>query len=1021
MQLLKKEESTKKNFDKSEKLLLSLVNNLPQVFWLTSTKDYEKVEYISSSFEDIWQIKPNEIYEDPRIWTKNIHEEDRQRVSKEFERFKEGKEEYFTEYRIVRKDGSIRWILDKAFWIKNDQGKIERLAGIAEDITERKKHDENIKESELRYRELYNNMSTCVAIYDAIDQGKDFVIKGINKSGEEKSKVKIKEIKGKRVSEVFPSVKEIGLFDVLKRVYATGKPEYLPTKVYKDDRISEWVENYVYKLPFGEIVAIYDDVSERKKAEEALKDSEDKFRSIFDSAQDAIFIINKEDRFIDANKKASKIFGYTKEEILNMSVSDFQAPEVKGIPGTLIKSELEKYKWNTFEALDIDKYGNKISVEISQSLFNLKGEEVVINIVRDVSRRKNMEDKLRESEHHYRGIFENSPIAIWEEDYSLIKKEIDKLKKSGIKNIKEYLDNNMDFVKKCVPLVKILNFNPSVLKLYGATNKREYLDNLTNIFSDSSFNVFKESMICIAEGKTHFYKEDKNHTIDGKDIDVLLTWSVVPGYEKNYEKVYVSTLDISVQKNAENQIKESEKRFRLLFDSVQAGVIVQSVNSKIVHANNNALESFGLLKKDMLDKTSTDPIWNMVLEDGTPVKGEDHPSMITIRTGKPLKDQIRGIYGDDPNKMRWLKINTRPIIDEKTNTFEEVLITFDDITDLKKYEKKLKESEEKYRRIVDTSNEGIWAIDENHVTTFVNPKMAEMLGYSPEEMLGQRFENFIFKEDLTELSNKMKLRREGLSEVYERRYIKKNGEGLYANVSATPMFDGHGNFKGSFVMITDITERKKNEMIIEELNDNLKLLNKILRHDISNDLTVVSIAIEMMATKEENIKNKAFSAINRSVNLIEKIRILESTMSTKYTLKKINIDQVLNVIKKTYPSVNVKISGECDVMADEAFISVIDNIINNSITHGKTDRIDIEINSDEDLCWMKISDYGKGIPDEIKDRIFDEEFSYGETRGTGLGLYIVKKTIERYGGSIKLEDTHPKGATFIITLNKSKL
>jgi hypothetical protein len=81
VQLLKKEESTKKNFDKSEKLLLSLVNNLPQVFWLTSTKDYEKVEYISSSFEDIWQIKPNEIYEDPRIWTKNIHEEDRQRVS----------------------------------------------------------------------------------------------------------------------------------------------------------------------------------------------------------------------------------------------------------------------------------------------------------------------------------------------------------------------------------------------------------------------------------------------------------------------------------------------------------------------------------------------------------------------------------------------------------------------------------------------------------------------------------------------------------------------------------------------------------------------------------------------------------------------------------------------------------------------------------------------------------------------------------------------------------------------------
>ena len=105
-------------------------------------------------------------------------------------------------------------------------------------------------------------------------------------------------------------------------------------------------------------------------------------------------------------------------------------------------------------------------------------------------------------------------------------------------------------------------------------------------------------------------------------------------------------------------------------------------------------------------------------------------------------------------------------------------------------------------------------------------------------------------------------------------------------------------------------------------------------------------------------------------------------------------------------------------MADEAFTSVIDNIVNNAIIHGKTDKIDIEVTSDKNICQIMIIDYGKGIPDEIKKRIFDEEFSYGENRGTGLGLYIVKKNIERYGGTIEVKDTKPHGATFIIKLSK---
>ena len=654
--------------------------------------------------------------------------------SEEFKSFKEGKEEYFTKYRIVRKDGSIRWILDKAFWIKDDQGKIEQLAGIAEDITERKFSEEKLSESELRYKELYNNITTCVAIYDAMDGGNDFVFKDINKAGEKNSKVRIEEIKGKSVLDIFPSVKDIGLFDIFKNVYKTGKPEYLPTTLYKDERISQWVENYVYKLPSGEIVAVYEDIIERKKGEEELK--------------------------------------------------------------------------------------------------------------------------------------------------------------------------------------------------------------------------------------------------------------------------------------------YSEKRYRLLFESVQAGVILQSVDGKIIHANKTASEIFRLPKEDILEKTSMDPIWNMVLEDGTPVKGEDHPSMITIRTGKPMKNEIRGIYSNDPKKIRWLIINTCPIFDEERNSFQEVLITFDDITEMKKSQEKIRESEEKYSRIVNTANEGIWIVDDHYATTFVNSKMADMLGYNVKEMIGKSAGIFLYDNSIDRQVNRMAARAEGLSQNYELALKKKNGEKLWALVSATSILDDKDNFKGFFAMFTDINERKQNEETIKQLNDNLKLLNKILRHDISNDLTVVSIALETIETKDEDMKNKAFNAIQRSVDLIEKIRCLESSMSAKYDLKPLSTSQATDFLKENYSNITINITGECKIIADDAFTSVIDNIVNNAITHGKTDKIDIEISSEKNICQIMIIDHGKGIPDEIKKRIFDEEFSYGENRGTGLGLYLVKKNIERYGGTIGVKDTKPHGATFIIKLSK---
>jgi len=218
-------------------------------------------------------------------------------------------------------------------------------------------------------------------------------------------------------------------------------------------------------------------------------------------------------------------------------------------------------------------------------------------------------------------------------------------------------------------------------------------------------------------------------------------------------------------------------------------------------------------------------------------------------------------------------------------------------------------------------------------------------------------------------------------------------------------------------LMTDINEKYVNEQKIIELNQTLRLLNKILRHDILNNLTVISMSLEILKTQDLDLKQKALMSIQKSVELIDKMRDLESAVSSGGRLNIYDLRPIMHELTVNYP-VKFDIEGDCKVMADEALVSVFANLVSNAINHGKTEKIDIKIDEDENFCNIKVIDYGIGIPDEIVNHVFEEGYSYGENKGLGLGLYIVKKTIDRYGGKIFLEKTIPKGATFILKLKK---
>ena len=220
-----------------------------------------------------------------------------------------------------------------------------------------------------------------------------------------------------------------------------------------------------------------------------------------------------------------------------------------------------------------------------------------------------------------------------------------------------------------------------------------------------------------------------------------------------------------------------------------------------------------------------------------------------------------------------------------------------------------------------------------------------------------------------------------------------------------------------------IKERRRAENTVFKLNDILRIINKILRHDISGKLSNIRASLEVsdLIKKDENVKG-AYDNTLGGIDLVNQMRDLEQSVKTDSELKKFELKKIIEEVGREQ-EMNIDIncetdSNDCEVMADEAIKSVFENLVRNAKIHGGVDRIDVDIKENRNEVMISVKDNGRGVPEDARDNIFEEGFTSGEAGNTGLGLYITKKTIERYDGSIHFEPNNPKGSIFVIELPK---
>jgi len=314
-----------------------------------------------------------------------------------------------------------------------------------------------------------------------------------------------------------------------------------------------------------------------KREDEALRDSESVLRGFLEQSEDAIMLTDEQGLVIQWSKGAERLTGYSRGESLGKTLWDVQ---FRSVPDEYNSPDYYELNKSNLQAALLTGQATFLNHLVEAAIQRPDGSRAVTqtlafpihthkgyllgSILRDITGRKRREEQLAESETRYKGLFEDSPISLWEEDFSAVKQQLDALRADGVTDFQKYFISHPEVVTQCVALIKILDVNKATMSMFGADRKEDILKNSAKIFEGEPIQVFRDELINIAAGKISFGWEGINKTLDGRLIDVGLKWSAAPGHEDSLSRVIVSMIDITRRKQSEKRIRRQLEQLAAL-------------------------------------------------------------------------------------------------------------------------------------------------------------------------------------------------------------------------------------------------------------------------------------------------------------------------------------------------------------------------------------------------------------------------------------------------------------------------
>ncbi len=325
---------------------------------------------------------------------------------------------------LVSKNGKTYRIDKSSSPIKDSYGNIRGRVVIFRDVTGEHETQKALMERGALMRGLFDNMPSGAIIYRVLNDGStpsDYIINDINSTAIRFHGSARETLVGKSLEELLPDILKSEVISYYKRVWETGITENFPTKIYNDNRLILWFDNYAFKLPTGEIVTIYSNVSEQKKAEDALRESEESYRLLSSNTADTIWTMDLNLRFTYLSNSIAKLRGYDETESLNQSLEDIATPESFRLAWSLLQEDLVKDDPSggnkRIRRLVLEHYHKEgYTVWLESSLSFLRDADNrpvgILGVTRDITDRKKAEDALRESEEKLQLIMDGIPAHL---------------------------------------------------------------------------------------------------------------------------------------------------------------------------------------------------------------------------------------------------------------------------------------------------------------------------------------------------------------------------------------------------------------------------------------------------------------------------------------------------------------------------------------------------------------------------------------------------------------------------------
>lgn len=582
------------------------------------------------------------------------------------------------------------------------------------------------------------------------------------------------------------------------------------------------------------------------------------FGKLVDESLNEIFIFDQETyQFVHANKGALKNTGYSFAELCQMTPIDLKRKTTKKEFEKLIQPLLEnKTEFVFFETVHQrkDKSFYFASVHLATSVFNNKA--VFVAFIYDSTEQKETKNQLIESEIRYKELFDNAPIALWEEDYTAVVAHLQHEIENYNLPLPELLDKHPEIVFKCSDLAHVTNLNEQVLKIYEAHSKEMLLGNLSKIFTDNSYQVFKESLLALMRGDSYFESESVNKTLMGKEFNVLLRWNylTIP-FNKNL-KVIVSVVNISEIRRVEKELIASEARFRSFFQNNHTIMfLINKETGRFIDANPAAVNFYGYSREEFIEHLSVFDLNTLCKED----------TLLKMQEAIQKKQAFFTFQHHKANgEIRDVEVYSGTLI------FEQQPILFSivhDVTDKKQAENLVQESKNKLANILRTAPTGVGVVVDR-VFTEVNTRFCEMTGYSAEELIGKNsFMIYPTKEEYEKVGKEkyQQIREKGFGTV-ETLFKQKNGKLIDVLMSSAPL-DMNDFDKGVTFTALDISDRKKAEAELSQSHELMRYVIDYNQSDVAihdrnlNYMYVSQSYLKHYNIKEENIIGRHHSAI----------------------------------------------------------------------------------------------------------------------------------------------------------------